>query len=190
LCLFTKQHKYIGFLKKKHVEIDKITKKQLVYDLPCCFVREKHIPSDDPRFKRINDALKAPMTAAERLTQEEADEDAVRDATLQKSLQQRIQEIVNYESLSYTFSKKYVLGPEKYPLEAGKIGVPSIELDKYFGQDSTKQVTQIASKQMFKSNIRGFYRMGVMAKTTKTQMSLFAALAPSLNLNTPAEVAQ
>ena len=181
----TKSHKYIGFLKEGHRVSDKI-----VYELPCCFVREKHIPSNDPIFERIYKATKAPLTAAERLLQEQVEEDAEQEIQIQSALTQRVQQIVSFELLSYKLTGEYVLGTEKYPLESGKIGMPSITLDKYLGQDSSKQVARIAIRQELKPSAHGFFRLGVMGKTTKTQVSLFASLAPALNVNTATEVAQ
>ncbi len=179
----TRPQIYIKFLKEpKHPN---------GYDLPCCFISDKSpISSSDPRFSRIYAAMKKEPSATQKAEEEEEEDESERYAEVQSALQQRVQQIVNYELLSLKFSTQYVLGTEKYPLEPGKIGIPCIALDKYFGQDSTQQVARTAIKQEFKPNAHGFYRIGVFNKITSKATSLFAALAPALNVNTPAEVAQ
>jgi hypothetical protein len=177
-----KPHMFIGFLGKgKHPK---------EYALPCCFVKESHIPSTDPPFQRIYAAMKKAPSATDAAEEEEENDESTRYAEVQSALQQRVEQIVNYELLSLKFSTQYILGTEKYPLEPGKIGIPCIALDKYFGQDSTQQVTRTTIRQGFKPDAHGFYRIGVFNKIAARATSLFAALAPALNVNTPAEVAQ
>jgi hypothetical protein len=180
----TKPHSFIKFLAHSdHPE---------GYELPCCFVSGKHIDWEDNRFKAIRDASR--MTgvgnATTTIMEQQAAEAAAKAESLEQAYRDREQLIVSYEVLRWKIGKEYVLGSEKYPLEPGKVGLPSIELDALFGQDSKNFIQRAAVKQEFKSNVHGFFRMGVLNKMTTLKQSLFSALAPLMGLNTIDEVAK
>lgn len=179
----TKPATFIGFLgENKHPKEG--------YYMPCCFSTEDKSLAGEYMFKRIYDATKKPPSVEERAIQEQVEEVYQKDAEIQSALQLRVQQVVNYELLSLRFAKEHVLGSEKYPLEPGKIGLPCVALDKYFGQSSMDMVTPIGGNKHFKPSAHGLFRLGVMGRQIKSQTNLFAALAPALNVNTPAEVAQ
>jgi len=157
------------------------------YGLPCCFPKREDIGWKDPHFTRIREATKASTAVGSVIEAKEA-EDTEQQETFQESLQLRIQQVVSYEVLRYRISREYVLGPEKYPLEPGKIGLPNLALDAYFGQDSSQMVQRVAIKQEFKPNAQGFFRLGVLNRSTLQSQSLFAAFAPLLGKSTIQEV--
>lgn len=179
-----KPHQWIGFLRKaEHPQ---------GYGLPCCFVSEQKIDQSDKVFTAIREASKdVPVaSASDAVTVAKIRAAEERSAELEDAQKTRIQLIVSYDALRWKLNKEYVLGPEKYPLEPGKIGMPSLNLDAQFGQDSTSQVARSAIKQEFKPNAHGFFRLGVMNKPTAVNQSLFAALAPLLGKNTIMSVAK
>jgi len=157
------------------------------YGLPCCFPKREDIGWKDPHFTRMREATKQSSAVGTAIEAKEQ-EDAEQKETFQESLQLRIQQVVSYEVLRYKISREYVLGPEKYPLEPGKIGLPTIALDTYFGQDSAEMVQRVAIKQEFKPSAQGFFRLGVLNKSVLQSQSLFAALAPLLGKSTIQEV--
>jgi hypothetical protein len=171
------KHQYVGF-QSGHPSG--------VYGLPCCFTGQEDILWSDDRFKSMRDAPR--MTATEVAIENKNQEDTDRKMELQESYYSRTQQIVSYDVLRYRIGKDYVLGQEKYPLDPGKIGMPSVALDEYFGQDSSKFVSRTAIKQEFKPNVNGFFRLGVLNKGTFINQSLFAALAPLLGKSTIQEV--
>lgn len=159
------------------------------YDLPCCFIKEKHVDWSDQRFKFIRDA---PTTSSALATEEEnenkAREAAIKSEEFEKALKIREQLVVSYDVLRWKAGNEYILGPEKYPLEPGKIGLPSLLLDSFLGQESSSMVKRFKIKMEFKPSVHGFFRLGVLNKLTYLNQSLFAALAPLLGLNTISEV--
>jgi len=172
-----KRHLFIGFLKDgKHPN---------GFELPCCFIKEKTIEWNDNRFKSLRDATKS--TNVRRET-------AISDINLQKELENelklRTQQLVSYDVLKYRLNREYVLGPEKYPLEPGKVGVPNVSLDNYFAQDSSTFIARTSTRQEFKPTAQGMVRIGVLNKITLIKQSLFAALSPILGKNTIQEVAR
>jgi len=173
----TKRHLFVGFLKDgKHPS---------GLDLPCCFVKEKHIDWKDPRFKAMRDA---PKSRREKINDEQTAQEEEKDRKLQEGLQVRVQQLVSYDVLRSSIHRQYVLGPEKYPLEPGKIGMANIAIDNYFLQDSSTFVARSAIKQEFKPNTQGIFRLGVANRITILNQSLFAALSPMLGKNTVQEV--
>ena len=172
-------HGYIGFLGSgKHPQ---------GYELPCCFVKRKDIAWRDDRFKLLRD-LGRSRTAVEEAVKEAAVEAKEEREELETSLRLRVQQIINYQQLRFKIGKEYVVGPEKYPLEPGKVGLPSLAIDAYFGQDSTKMVDRPSVKMEFIGTARGMFRLGVYNKATMVNQSLFSALAPLLELNSIPEV--
>jgi hypothetical protein len=174
---YTYPHKFIGFVKNPgHPQ---------GYELPCCFISDQEIGSMDARFKAIRDRDRARTPADER-----EEKSAAKAAALDMAYNERKEVMVSYDVLVRKLPREYVVTSEKYPLEAGKVGLPSIELDKYFGQDSIKMTEQEAIKREFKPNVNGFFRLGVHNKPQNINQSLFAALAPILGFNTPSSVAK
>lgn len=155
------------------------------YELPCCFISRKDIGPKDERLKRIRDADSKLQVPGD----EDEEEEEQRNA-LDEAHRGREQLIVPFDVIAWKLPKEYVVGPEKYPLEPGKIGLPSVSMDAYFGQDSTKFVDRTSYKQEFKPNVNGFFRLGVFNKPSFMNQSLFAALGPLLGKNTITDVAK
>lgn len=153
------------------------------YELPCCFGKLSHISFDD-RFKDIKDAAQKNRTAVEAAIEDKAAKEAEKSANLEDSLRVREQLLVDYSILRHKLAKEYVLGHVKYPLDPGKVGLPSLQIDAFFGQNSRETVNRVAIKQEFKPTARGFYRVGVNNKLTFLNQSLFSALGPMLGINT------
>ncbi len=174
----SKKHLYINFLKNPA--------HPLGFDMPCCFVSRKDIGWADERFRRLRDV--SPKTSAAAVAQAEAEHEEEEKASVRNSLYIRTQQLVSYDQLRYRIHREYVVGPEKFPLEPGKIGMPNLALDAYLGQDSASMVVRSAVRQEFKPDVHGFFRLGVLNRTTLNNQSLFAALAPCLGMNTISEV--
>lgn len=172
-----KPHIFAGFLRS--------TSHPNGYELPCCMTDRKDIAPTDQRLKQIREADKARDPSQARVN-----EMIQRQTQLENALQDREQLIVSYDVLQWKIPREYVLGPEKYPLEPGKVGLPSLALDAYFGQTSIDFVGRVAIKQEFKSNVNGFFRLGVANKSGGISQSLFAALGPFLGKNTVPAVAE
>jgi len=172
-----KRHLHVGFLGEG--------KNPNGYDMPCCFIKEKEVGWMDPRFKRFRDVTK---TAVEKLNDDEDEDLNDKKLALKKNLVTRAQQLISYDLLKSRLHKEYVLGSEKHPLEAGKIGMPNIGLDNYFLQDSSIFVARTAIKQEFKTSARGMFRLGVLNRITSINTSLFSALAPILGKNTAEDV--
>ena len=171
-----KRHLFINFLRSgKHPEN---------YELPCCFVSKKDIDWTDQAFAR----LKSPLTQTDVYTSELAETTAAAASTTAVALAGRAQQLVSYEQLRYLLNTQYIVGSEKYPLEPGKIGLPNLALDTYLGQNAAQMVERRAIMQTFRPTVHGFFRIGVLNKSTLGNQSLFAALAPILGKNTSKEV--
>jgi hypothetical protein len=173
---FPYPHKYINFLKHDHPE---------GYGIPCCFVADKDIDWMDSHFKAIRDIEEIEKTEESR----QKEGDAQQTERLEEALRGREQGIVAYDVIKWKLPKEYILGSEKYPLDPGKIGVPILSLDAYFGQNSKHFVEREAIKQILKPNVNGFFRLGVLNKPLFVNQSLFAAIGPFLGKNTISAVA-
>jgi hypothetical protein len=177
-----KSHDYIGFLAK--------TDQPDGYELPCCFKKRKDISWDDARFERIRKASRqTEVLETSKAIDEAAQEMAEKSKKLDLALQGREQLIASFDVLRWKISKEYVVGPVSYPLDPGKLGMPSVALDEFLGQNSSEFVARLASKQELKPTTHGFFRIGVLNKLSYQNQSLFAALAPLLNKNTIVAVA-
>jgi hypothetical protein len=166
---------YIRFLKESHPS---------GYGLPCCFIRKVDTLWKDPYFDKMRQAV----SSTESVLKKSKEDDEDRMTQLHESLKIRSQQAVSYEVLRYRISREYVLGPEKYPLEPGKIGMPNLAIDAYFGQNSSEAVSRSRIKQEFKPTASGFFRVGVLNKVSLLEQSLFSALAPLLGKSTIQEV--
>ena len=99
-------------------------------------------------------------------------------------------QVVNYEELRYKLPSEYIVGPEKYPLEPGKVGICAPVLDSYLGQISASFVERSAVRQELTPNATGFLRIGVDNAVQRRNTSILAALAPFLQkVDTPQQVA-
>jgi hypothetical protein len=176
-------HTWIRFLKDaKHPE---------EYHLPCCFVDDPVLEEkkpfeskkvqtmdwDNAAFESFRKATSPLEVAAPAPEAPEADSYYPKD-------------FKDYDVFRYLISTQYILGPEKYPLDPGKIGIPSPSLDAFFGQDSSKLVWRPKIASEFKKNAKGFFRVGVLNRKSTSNMSLFAALAPLLGFSKPDAVAR
>jgi hypothetical protein len=171
-----KRHLFVQFLRSgKHPES---------FELPCCFVSRKDIDWSDQAFTR----LREPLTQTDVYTSEVAESAAASAAATTDILAGRAQQIVAFEPLRRQLSTQYVVGPEKYPLDPGKIGLPNLALDQYLGQNAAQMVERRAIMQTFKPTVHGFFRIGVLNKAVLGNQSLFAALAPILGKNTSKDV--
>jgi hypothetical protein len=182
-----KPHSHIGFLANPDHPSG--------YELPCCFIKKTDIDYTDIRFKAIRERdlqlsqQKPALLEEEKKNQPKSEEADAEKETLEDCLKGPSSFIVAYEELRWKIGREYVLGPEKYPVDPGKIGLPSRELDAFLGQDSSEFVGRAAIKREFKSNAHGFFRMGTLNRVSCIRQSLFAAIAPMLGLNTLVEVA-
>jgi hypothetical protein len=169
-----KTHKYIGFLSKfTHPD---------GFGVPCCFISPKSIEYEkSPFYKHIRDRERV---------EEPAGDGRGRKESLKEPHQGRVQEQVAYGLLLSRLHREYVLGTEKWPLEAGKVGLPSLAIDGMFGQDSTQFVLRAAIKQEFKPSVHGLVRVGVLNRPQYASQSLLSALCPLLGFNSLSEVAK
>ena len=152
-----KKHIYIGFLKKKsHPE---------GLFLPCCFV--------DPQTT-IKASGEAFQPFAKRTQQ------TVTSPVIQ---QQSAQPFLDYEITLRRAYKKYILGPEKFPLEMSdregpQVGLLPLPLDTFFDQNPINMVSRDFNRMELKPNSRGFLRIGVENQQRYQNDSFLAALAP------------
>ena len=193
-----KRHLYVNFLKDaKHPD---------GYALPCCFTSSKDIDYENTAFKKMRDAYKplasaAPSSssssAASSSSAREEDDDVIEEAISAED--KKAEETIEKKklgappdlgTLQWKISKEYILGSEKYPLDSGKVGICSQNLDIYFGQSSSKLVARTAIKQEIKPSSQGFFRVGVENNPQELPNSLFSAIAPYLGLNTSESVAE
>ena len=173
---FKKKHTFVGFQNGHPNGLG----------LPCCFTGPETLGWKDARFDTMRQASR--VTATEVALQNQLDDEEERKRELREALYLRMQEVVNYDALRIKLSREYVLGQEKYPLEPGKVGIPNLAIDSYFGQDSSNFVSRVATKQEFKPNVNGLFRLGVLNRNTMRNDSLFSALAPLLGLSTLQQV--
>ena len=150
-----KKHIYVGFLKKKsHPE---------GLFLPCCFV--------DPQTT-IKASGEAFQPFAKRTQQ-----------TVPPVQQQSAQPFLDYEITLRRAYKKYILGPEKFPLEMSdregpQVGLLPQALDTFFDQNPINMVSRDFNRMELKPNSRGFLRIGVENQQRYQNDSFLASLAP------------
>jgi len=181
-------HLFIRFLTKK--------KNPDGLSLPCCFIDPvviryedadfTHIREHEQKFRKTNDIEARTTTATATATGAEAATAAAASIPIEVPTPSP-----NYDILKNHLNAEYIVGPEKYPLEPGKIGLCPHPLDKYLGQISQSMVSRTAIRQELKGNAEGFLRVGVQNSTRHRATSLFAAIAPLLgNVDSPEEVAE
>jgi hypothetical protein len=173
-----KVHKYIGFLSK-------FAHPSKGLGLPCCFLSNKSIGTTgtDPFFKHIRDKI---LTAKATATSTEVPKETISD--VHKGVFDMRKIVSGLTKIDV--SKEYIIGPEKWPLDLGKIGLPNLGLDEFFGQDSTKFVARSAIKQELKPTVNGLFRFGTFNRPQYSSQSLFGALCPILGESTPEAVAK
>ena len=150
-----KKHIYVGFLKKKsHPE---------GLFLPCCFV--------DPQT-----TIKASGEAFQPFAKRT-------QPTAPPVQQQSAQPFLDYEITLRRAYKKYILGPEKFPLEMSdregpQVGLLPQALDTFFDQNPINMVSRDFNRMELKPNSRGFLRIGVENQQRYQNDSFLASLAP------------
>lgn len=169
-----KRHLYIGFLKDTpHPE---------GFYLPCCFLDNSVLRISDKQFEHIR--------AAAQVAPEGDEEEPVSAATGTQ---------VPMISYPITFAKahrKYIVGPEKFPLKVGEIDGPQIGLvlsvvDTYFGQNPKDFVSREFNRMELKPESKGFLRIGVENRSRYLPDSFFSCIAPFLGnqgVNTATDV--
>ena len=175
-----KRHLYINFLRKtNHPE---------GFELPCCFLEDKPIRVGDKGFPE-----KAPPV-----------EGAVPEVEKEPTMQTASTGGHVYEETLLKAKFSYVVGVEKLPLDGplrkafkdrGKgvekgaikyeitfpqIGLPPLELNKYFSQSPVDLVTKM---QKLKPDAQGFLRIGVENRLQYLNDSFLSAVAPFFKKN-------
>ena len=172
---------------KPHLFIGMLTKQRTPQGLsqPCCFGDPVELRKAQAYFTHIREYDE---------TQEPATTTAIANSVQQKHVIASKSVIesqeVNYQILKNNLYAQYIVGPEKYPLEPGKVGIPAPALDTYLGQVSSSFVERSAVRQELTPNAKGFLRIGVSNSTQRRNISILAALAPYLlTVDTPEQVA-
>jgi len=153
-----KKHVYIGFLKKKSHPEEGLF-------LPCCFVDpQSTIQASAEPFAPFQTAIKKSQPAP----------------VVQ---QQAAQPFLDYEITLRRAYKKYILGPEKFPLEMNdregpQVGLLPAVLDTFFNQNPINMVSRDFNRMELKPNSHGFLRIGVENQQRYQNDSFLAALAP------------
>jgi hypothetical protein len=153
-----KKHIYIGFLKKKSHPEEGLF-------LPCCFVDpQSTIQASAEPFAPFQTAIKKSQAAPVITTQ-------------------AAQPFLDYEITLRRAYKKYILGPEKFPLEMNdrdgpQVGLLPTVLDTFFNQNPSNMVSRDFNRMELKPNSRGFLRIGVENQQRYQNDSFLAALAP------------
>ena len=171
-----KRHLYVRFLKDTfHPE---------GFYQPCCFIDNKTIRISDKQFDHIRAAS---QQAPERADEEEEEPLPVGSAAAVP--------MMDYQVTLFKAHKKYIVGPEKFPLKLGELEGPQIgllfpNLDAYFGQNPADFVSREFNRMELKPESKAFLRIGVENRSQYLADSFLAAVAPALFLNTAEQVKQ
>ena len=162
-----KFHSHIGFAgkSKSHSE---------GFSFPCCHVSTKTLRIAELPFKHMIDKL-ADMAHKRELSDSDDETSIVPSSTA-----------IEYGYIFQTMSSDYILGPEKYPLDAGKVAVVPAGFDEFFEQSTAKITQRVAIQQKLRPLSEGFIRVGT--DNTSINDSLLGVLAPLLFKNTVQEV--
>jgi hypothetical protein len=166
-----KRHTHIGFLK--------IIKHPEGYPLPCCFSEDEPIYySSHPAYLKERELL-AKTAAAMREEEEEVAAPAPITAGLAA---------VDYAITLSRFYRKYILGPEKFPLDVKdekgpQIGLLQPGLDAYFQQDPKDIAMRSQIRMELKADAQGFLRLAAENRLRYREEAFFSALAPYLHRN-------
>lgn len=157
-----KQHLYVGFLTgdTNHPE---------GFYLPCCFKEDYPLQPSDRRFKHLQEQIEE---------EKDAEADQVVDTTAGVP-------VVSYQITIERAYKKYIVGPEKFPLKISPVDGPQIGLlpevlDKYFAQNPQMFVSREYNKMELLPNAQAFLRVGVENRSPFLKDSFFSAVAPYL----------
>jgi len=149
--------------------------------LPCCFLKEKLITEKDhPAFASL-------PTAAQKLVPSEP------SRTLKEEDMKPM--IANYEVRLKDFTKSYITGAEKLPLEftsdhGPQIGIVPEAVDTFFAQKTVPDLVKhdhtvwklMTDNRTNLPNVSGFFRIAVENRKRFEADSFFAAVAPYLGL--------
>ena len=195
-----KRHLWVGFLKDTfHPE---------GFYLPCCFTgkkeskKEKKIESSvawdkslEDKLIRISDKQFEHIRAAAQAVPEEKEEgEGEGEEELVSAASQAVVPVLNYAVTLARAHKKYIVGPEKFPLKMGEAEGPQIGLlpgvlDTYFNQNPADFVSREFNRMELKPASEGFLRIGVENRSTYLPDSFLAAIAPFLDFrNNSADV--
>jgi len=175
-----KRHVYVGFVKDTpHPE---------GFYLPCCFTADSPILISDKQFEHIRAAgQRAPE--ADILADEEVDEEAPATSAAAGTAVP----MLDYQVTLARVHRKYIVGPEKFPLKLGDLEGPQIGLlpailDAYFSQNPMDFVSREFNRMELKPDSKGFLRIGVENRSRYLPDSFLAAIAPAIFRNTAEEV--
>jgi hypothetical protein len=172
-----KRHLYVRFLKDTfHPE---------GFYQPCCFIDTKTIHISDKQFEHIR--------AASQLQPSREDGDAEEEPVSAGTVP--LVPMMDYQVTLYKAHKKYIVGPEKFPLKLGELDGPQIgllfpKLDAYFGQNPADFVSREFNRMELKPESKAFLRIGVENRSQFLPDSFLASIAPALFLNTAEQVKQ
>jgi hypothetical protein len=176
-----KKHTHIGFYSKRlHPE---------GFGLPCCFTSPQTIKSTDQWFNPLREMSKKLRRAGA-----EFDEEGVEEEEEEEDEDEEVAsgfKIPNYQDTLQRVYRKYIVGPEKMPLEIGdepQIGLLPLELNDYFKQNVTELTQRVQIRQELKADAKGFLRIGVDNRGGHRTESFFSAIAPFLRLNSADQV--
>lgn len=160
-----KRHLYIGFLKGETEHPERL------FYLPCCFTEDNTVRRSDRQFEHIRQAEAPPV--------EELPEDEEEIVTLSSP-------VVSYQLAIARAHKKYIVGPEKFPLKLSEVDGPQIGLlpsvlDAYFAQDPKDYVAREFNKMELLATSKAFLRIGVENRSSYLNDSFFSAIAPFLD---------
>ncbi len=174
-----KKHTHIGFYSKRlHPE---------GFGLPCCFTSKQTISSSDQWFNPLKEMSKRLRKAGAEFEEEEQEENDDEEDDDESSAIK----IPNYQDTLQRVYRKYIVGPEKMPLEIGdepQIGLLPPELNEYFKQNIADITQRAQIRQELKADAKGFLRIGVDNRGGHRAESFFAAIAPFLRLNSADQV--
>ena len=178
-----KRHLFVRFLKKTvHPEG--------LY-LPCCFLKDKK----GGIFEESEPAYSSIKALAQRAT---TGEPVVASMTQQQEEEPIVQHEVDYKKKLGNTKSWYIVGAEKLPLEVlvegPQIGILPESVDKFFAQDSLKDLVvndHTVWKLITKNglpNASGFLRIAVENKKRYQPESFLAAIAPFYGENSVAGI--
>ena len=182
-----KRHLFVRFLKDTyHPE---------GFYLPCCFTDNKTVKVSDKEFEHIR-------AAAQVLAPQVGDEE--REIPAREFVEPAgapvaatggpAAPLLDYWTTLNRTHKKYIVGPEKFPLKVGdqegpQIGLLPSVLDAYFAQTPVDFVSREFNRMELKADARAFLRIGVENRDKYLPDSFLAAAAPFLqNRNSAAEL--
>jgi hypothetical protein len=170
------------------IDFHKKTSHPEKFYLPCC-----HIPPKQKKGKQVKEEhlwigskeFSHFLTETQKEEIKKKRETALSNAATHVYNSDEKDEHVSYSILLETLHDKYVVGPEKHPLESGKIAVVPTPFDEYFMQKSNTIIGRTTIKQSLLPNAKGFLRIGTGGTINE---SLFSVLTPLFLKDTTAEI--